>query len=72
MAATVRYSIPVQGWLFLCQIGCSDTVFALYDMVLEDMVFGSLDYPITNTEYGLPICGQIPALDFQETRSLHI
>ncbi|MCH2651271.1 MAG: hypothetical protein MKZ99_07740 [Candidatus Marinimicrobia bacterium] len=49
MAATVRYSIPVQGRSFLCQIGCSDTVPALHDMVLEDVVSDPLDNPPANT-----------------------
>ena len=48
MAARVRYSIPVQGRSFLCQIGCSNTVLALHDMVLEGVFSGPLDNPITN------------------------
>jgi len=49
MATAVRYSIPVQGRTFLCQISCSDTVFALHDMVLEDVVSDPLDNPPANT-----------------------
>jgi hypothetical protein len=49
MAEAVRYSIPVQRRSFLCQIGCGDTVPALHDMALEDVVPDSLDNPPTNT-----------------------
>ena len=41
--------LPLQVRLFLCQIGCSDTMPALHDMVLEDVVSDPLDNPITNT-----------------------
>ena len=40
--------LPVQGRLFLCQIGCSATMPALHDMVLEGVFSGPLDNPITN------------------------
>ena len=72
MATAVRYSIPVQGRSFLRQIGCGNTVPALHDMVLEDVVSDPLDNPPANTKYGLPIYSQIPTSDIQETRSLHI
>jgi hypothetical protein len=54
----------MEEWSFLYQIGSGNTVFALLEVVLEDMVFYFLAYSTTNTRFNLPICSQIQALDF--------
>ena len=64
MATDGRYSLPIEEWSFLYQICRGNTVSALLEVVLEDMVFYFLAYPTTNTRYDLPICSQIQALDF--------
>jgi hypothetical protein len=49
MATDVRYSLPIAEWSFLYQVCSGNPVFALLEVVLEDMVFYFLAYPITNT-----------------------
>ena len=49
MATAGRYSVPVQGRLFLRQIGCGDTVPALLKVALEDVVPDPLDNPPANS-----------------------
>ncbi len=49
MATVGGYSLSGQERLFLHQIGCGDTVPALHEVGMEDVVPDSLDNPTANT-----------------------